>query len=198
MLRDANGLTYIIVQSAIGAECGSADFFLSPKAESSNSMNPAFRPGAAKICVPITTIDRAISGGLPVPTIIKVDVETLEPEVLMGARNTIARYRPVITCEFLPRQQPHRIGAILSWLAYYGYHFYQVTNGPSFPAKKAGDVISNLNSVARDWILTPHKLNGHFFETNGRWMAALKASNRDTNQFLEAGTATKSILDTCW
>lgn len=41
---------------------------------------------------------------LPEPVVIKIDVEDFEAAVLLGAANTIKKYRPKIICEILPRQ----------------------------------------------------------------------------------------------
>lgn len=197
-MRDANDLGYMVTETAIGSEAGTVDFFLSPKAESSNSMNADFRPGAAKITVPLTTIDRFASSGAPAPTIMKIDVETLEADVLAGGRKTIAAHRPIITCEFLPRADGvDGIGELLSWLAYYGYNFYQVTESGEFEQYSHKDALSALDSVMRDWVLSPEPLTKDFYTSLGSWREAMPSSDASTNILVDGGQKFQEI-ETMW
>ncbi|MEO9971916.1 MAG: FkbM family methyltransferase [Hyphomonadaceae bacterium] len=199
MLRDANDLGYPVAQSAIAADTGSIDFFLSPKAESSNSLNANFRKGSEKITVPVTTIDRYISLGAPVPTIMKIDVETLEPEVLAGSRKTVANHKPIITCELLPRADSRDgIGELMAWLQYYGYRFYQITETGPFGEYSASEVIGALDSHLRDWILSPEPLSKAYYDSLSLWREAMNTSDVDTNLFIEPGDPVFEDLQKHW
>jgi len=157
--RDANNLNFSIMQTAVGCDSGEIDFYLSTKTESSNSMNSDFRPGSEKISVPLTTIDRVVASGIPYPSIMKVDVETLEPDVLVGSRKTISQFKPIITCEFLPRKDTRdSIGELLSWLTYYGYIFYRITSEGEFKQYDSLKALDSFDSEERDWILSPTPL----------------------------------------
>ena len=52
------------------------------------------------IDVPCVTIDDLVSAGrAPPPTVVKIDVEGAELDVLAGMRETIAAHQPAIICE---------------------------------------------------------------------------------------------------
>ncbi|MBC7788769.1 MAG: FkbM family methyltransferase [Anaerolineae bacterium] len=49
--------------------------------------------------VQVTTLDDVITNGAPIPSVIKIDVEGAEHEVLLGARELLARHHPVLMLE---------------------------------------------------------------------------------------------------
>ena len=51
------------------------------------------------ITVPVTTIDRLVANGAPLPDIIKIDVEYTEDHVIRGALDTIGGHQVIILCE---------------------------------------------------------------------------------------------------
>lgn len=55
----------------------------------------------ARVEVRQATLDEELSG--QTPSLIKIDVEGLEPEVLLGARQTLRRARPVVVIEVSPK-----------------------------------------------------------------------------------------------
>jgi len=71
------------------------------------------------------TIDNLVERFALQPGFIKVDTEGAELDVLSGARQTVAKYRPVIVCESWPDE--HMIaanrdpGAVTRLLRGYGY-----------------------------------------------------------------------------
>lgn len=199
LMRDANDLGYQVVQSAIAADTGSIEFYLSPKAESSNSMNGNFRKGSEKITVPVTTIDKYVSSGAPAPSIMKIDVETLEADVLSGSRKTIANHKPIITCEFLPRADCREgIGELMAWLQYYGYRFYQITETGPFDEYTASEVPDVLDSKLRDWILSPEPLSEAYYSSLFDWRSAMKTSEVETNILVEPGKLEPDMLYETW
>lgn len=114
----ANGCSAAgIVNCALGEEPGIAELFLPDS-------NPGFeeettgtlrtdswqaRGKSSVFTVPVTTMDLALAGlesGERV--LIKIDVEDFEAAVLAGGKAAIARLRPWLICEILPRQHGNR------------------------------------------------------------------------------------------
>ena len=63
--------------------------------------------------------------------LVKIDVESREPEVIAGMRRTIERDRPVIVLEVLDSHRA-RYGETEKWLAEHGYRFFALAaDGPS-------------------------------------------------------------------
>ena len=50
--------------------------------------------------VVLQTIDALIDNGLPVPQVIKIDVEGSERDVLKGALQTLRNHRPIVLCDY--------------------------------------------------------------------------------------------------
>jgi FkbM family methyltransferase len=68
--------------------------------------------------VPVVTID---SLDLNVCHVIKLDVEGMEVEALLGAAATIARFRPIL---YVENDRPNRSAELISLLQLYGYRLY--------------------------------------------------------------------------
>lgn len=96
---------------ALGAQAGDCDLYV-PEAghgliETSASLNPSFRAThSGKVRVPVATLDRVFVEQPrwhdDLPVLMKIDVETLEAEVLKGGLRFIDRYRPTLVVELLP------------------------------------------------------------------------------------------------
>ncbi|MGD9629724.1 MAG: FkbM family methyltransferase [Pyrinomonadaceae bacterium] len=84
-----------IVQTAIGAEVGDAELFISDAYHASSSLKVGWTSSSSSITVPVTTLDVLIERyGLP--HYCKIDVEGFEMEVLKGLTNPI----PLISLEY--------------------------------------------------------------------------------------------------
>lgn len=66
--------------------------------------------------VELTTIDRVLEGRRV--DVIKVDVEGLEPQVILGGRESIEMYRPALILEVLDREAFGRLTRVLEPLGY--------------------------------------------------------------------------------
>jgi FkbM family methyltransferase len=88
-------------ETAVGREAGSARMIVSDISAFSR-LETTSVPDAERerIDVSITSIDELVSSGsVPVPDLVKIDVEGAELEVIEGMRRTIAEHHPVILCE---------------------------------------------------------------------------------------------------
>lgn len=91
---------------------------------------------AAGLRVRIRTLD---SLNLPTCGLIKIDVEGFEPQVLRGARNLIARCRPVL---YVENDRAAQQQEVISLIAEMGYRLYWHTPGLFHP--------NNFNGVKED------------------------------------------------
>jgi FkbM family methyltransferase len=91
------------------------------------------------------------------PNIIKIDVEGAEPRALLGAKNAIARKKPVILSELFPEQLKRVSGktpvAFISQMEDMGYQCFWLQRGQ--PTKRLRDFPSestrDLESVIFEW-----------------------------------------------
>ncbi len=108
MNRQLNSQLDIAVNSvAVGAQKGEGELTVSARSGwSTMAQEPpegfSFLPKAGKIKVHVTTLDIYCREHELSPAVIKIDVEGLETAVLMGARETLKKYRPFILIEFNP------------------------------------------------------------------------------------------------
>jgi FkbM family methyltransferase len=189
-MKRENGLSFELVELALSEKPGTATLYVSAKAETSNSLNPEHREHAGEFTVEVNTLDLFTAGRSVDPAVIKIDVETNEPNVLAGAYDTIARARPAIVCEILPgtmtQIEPH-----VRALADLGYHAYLLTDTLPWPARQVAD-FANLADVAdpdaRDWLFLPEPLSYRLTDTVATWLDAIAVCDESTNLLVPAGT----------
>ena len=196
-LRDVNGLQYTVVEAAVSDTYGEVQLCLSEKSESSNSLNPHFKKGDQTVRVRLTTLDRLVAAGFTPPTLVKVDVETLEAQVLRGGLAVIQEHRPIVTLELLPKCEPEAIGAMLKAIEHFDYRFYQVTRDHTWRPVEAQHVVSRISSEHRDWVCSPTSLSDEFFEARIVWRNALTLCGQATNVIVEpGGSIAENVLGT--
>ena len=100
-MKRVNKLGFELVELALSNAPGSATLYVSAKAETSNSLNPDHRDHAGEFTVELSTVDLFTAARGVDPAVMKIDVETNEPNVLAGSYETIRRARPAIVCEIL-------------------------------------------------------------------------------------------------
>jgi FkbM family methyltransferase len=182
-----NRLDIRIEQCALSAKHGKATLYLSEKSESSNSLAADFRPSSRSVTVPVTTLDRYCLRRGKQPTMMKIDVETLEAQVLLGAMKTLSRARPAVICELLPKADPERTKEVLEKLVNLDYCIYHWTVAEGWTECAAGDVRDSVSSTQRDWLFAPHPIDSSFHDAVDRWLEAINECTADTTLLVDAG-----------
>ena len=77
------------------------------------------------------------------PTLLKIDVEGWEPEVVHGARALVARARPAILFEHNPRDR--RVANIETLLADYRFYYVDDLSGQILAAGRPLDDLANIS-----------------------------------------------------
>jgi FkbM family methyltransferase len=86
------------------------------------SQSRIIRTGESK--VEMRTLDSLVSIVLPIPDLIKIDVEGEEEKVLRGALKTISKFRPIVLCDYNDDKTLSSMSRILLPLD------YQILPGP--------------------------------------------------------------------
>lgn len=114
-----NGLTNVQpVNAAVGERAGVAQVPAIDPSQPANYGAVRVDPSGKGEPVPLTTLDRL---DLPSCALLKIDVEGMDYEVLLGAAETIARTRPAVYME--AKKGPNTQSAIV-WLQERGYDLY--------------------------------------------------------------------------
>jgi len=124
--------------------------------ETSASLNSEFREHQSGCFeIPCQTLDAHLESW-PLPqqslVLIKLDVETLEPQVLVGAEQMIRRHRPWIVCEILPGSDLH---FYRQWMDEMGYRHYDLQ--PPNQVLPTPEIAASLSS--RDHLFLPQELS---------------------------------------
>jgi FkbM family methyltransferase len=124
------GLKRTIVRDlCCGVSEGMTDFYCrSDRAEGMNSLVPT--DGFEKKSVMMTTLDKDVETLAIIPTLIKIDVEGSEWDVLKGALRTISKYHPTIFLSLHPVALS-KLGVspnqVLEWLVEHGYRHKMIS-----------------------------------------------------------------------
>jgi FkbM family methyltransferase len=78
---------------------------------------------------------------LPAPSVVKIDVEGAELEVLKGAHRLFETVRPVVLCEVIPPSEP-------DVTAFFKAHNYQIFNGENSASKRQPLLASPWSTLA--------------------------------------------------
>jgi FkbM family methyltransferase len=166
---ERNGLDFLVEERALGDTDGTATLYLSSRTDSSNSLNPGFRPSSESIDVPLETLDSWVARTGQVPGIIKVDTETTEPAVLRGADRTVSEHRPWVFCEVLYGYVEEELtAAVAEW----GYTWYHLT-GPG-PLEPAAQIVGDPRHEHFMWLFVPEPLEEEHWRSAEAWQQALE------------------------
>jgi FkbM family methyltransferase len=88
--------------------------------ETSSSLNPDFTMlgVGSQVSVTVTTLDDVYPEGGAQPALLKIDVESLEAEVLRGGASLLRNARPLVIVEVLPHADPAPLETLRSALGY--------------------------------------------------------------------------------
>ena len=115
-LMHDNKVKYDLQEIAISNTKGEKSLYVSAMSDSSNSLMEGFRPSKDVIQVRVNTLDNLyldyLSKAQFDQVILKIDVETHEPEVLEGAQSILEKIRPIIICEVLAKRTEDRLESI--------------------------------------------------------------------------------------
>jgi FkbM family methyltransferase len=102
--------------------------------------------------VTTTTLDHLVrTAGLTVVDLVKCDVEGAELQVLAGAEDTLARFRPIVVCEIEARhlaRYGHRPADVLAWFTARGYRGHRVVAGRLL-------AVTAISPDENDYVLLP-------------------------------------------
>ncbi len=186
-LRDGNGLDFDVRQMALSDRSRTAELYLSLKAESSNSLNPGHRAHAESVRVPVGTVDDFAERHGHAPFLIKIDVETHEPEVLAGAHRVLREHRPWLVCEVLPGTDRGAMAAALRGLTALGYGLHLIHPETPWRPHDAESYRAHVQGQCRDWLFAPEPLTDDFYATQRAWLRAVLECGKEENLLVPPG-----------
>lgn len=173
-----NRLALEVHEAAVSDHVGTADLFISPVSDASNSLVEGFRATDERITVPITTIDEVVERTGDRPDIVKIDVETHERAVLDGARRTVEQHRPAIIVEVLRRKGRDHGEEISDFFDGLGYVGYELSAAPDW---RPHDRVTGSGTLDRDWLLLPAEITSDLPIAWERWHERLARCTVDRN-----------------
>jgi FkbM family methyltransferase len=151
-----------VVPRAVGEHQGEAVLSLpvsqTQLIETAGSLNASLYEHALDhVVVPVTTLDEFVAelGAGPVD-LIKMDVETFEPQVLRGSRRMLTEHRPIIFLEILPAADSRALEEIRKGAAY--------TFGRLVPAGVHWEQSVRHHPEGNDYVLCPREKKDQFHE----------------------------------
>lgn len=157
--RRRNGVEFHVSGVALADFEGTAPFHLSAKSDTSNSLNPDFRPSKDVIDVTVSTVDHEFPAGgrllrrdrvPPGATVLLIDTESTEPAVLRGGVEFIRRVRPAIICEVLAGRTETDLAAFMADVDYLPYAL--TDRGP----ERRAEIVGDRSYQHRDWVFLPN------------------------------------------
>ena len=164
-----NGLPYRVETIALGAEEGTATFYLSDTADTSNSLREGFRTSSRQLEVAVERLDHWCARRDVVPAVVKVDTETTEHDVISGGAEVLGRHRPFILCEVL-RNYERRITEVIEPL---GYHWYHISGEP--PYERVDALVGDPEYRDLMYLFAPEPPTEEFWGAVRAWDESLAA-----------------------
>jgi FkbM family methyltransferase len=121
----------VVVEEAVGNTPGMAQLFVEDLTGQNNTMltdageyrrnsrSAGVDARTYTISVPVTTVDHHCADNRITPTLLKIDVESFELEVLEGAKATLAGCQPIVLVEIARRE-----AEVLALMTSFGYALF--------------------------------------------------------------------------
>lgn len=162
-----NHLDVRVEQVALGDRDGEASFYMSPT-DTSNSLRQGFRPAVDVLEVSVTRLDTWLAArSTDAPTVLKIDTESTEPDVLAGAEDLVGRSRPWFVVEVLKDRTEERLEA---WCRDHGYRSFHIREGGPVAADR---IVGDGSYEHLNWLFAPHELPPAFWEAFAAWRVVL-------------------------
>ena len=185
----ANGLDVAVHQVALSSSPGTATLHLSATSDASNSLAEGFKAEVGRVEVATRTLDEVVAEVGVAPDLIKLDVETHEPEVLAGGARTLREHRPLVVVEVLRRRGRDHGADVTAAFDGLGYRFVELSAAPTWAT--AGALVGS-GTGARDWLAVPDDVDLvadlDLPAAWARWHARLEACGPERNQRLGVST----------
>jgi FkbM family methyltransferase len=178
-IAEANDLDIQVIEAAVSDDEGTAELHLSQTSDASNSLVGGFKESRGSVAVSRIRLDDHRRTTDRPPQVLKIDVETHEPEVLAGAAELIATDRPYVVIEVLRRRGTDQGAAIEAAFDGLGYSFYQLSAEPSDWIPQT--TVKGSGTIERDWLFAPQPLPDDFGDRWLKWHSRLKACTPDRN-----------------
>ena len=173
----ANRLDLEVFEVAVGDANGTASLHLSDKSDASHSLVRGFKKSSGAIEVRTVRLDDHVRTTRAIPDVMKIDVETFEPQVIAGAARTIADSRPLIVLEVLKRRGRDHGEEITAAMEPFGYHYYPLSEEPDWQARQRVQG-GSAGVGCNDWLLAPEPIDdsvGQAFDLYRRRLRACEA-----------------------
>jgi FkbM family methyltransferase len=140
-----NGFTNVILREvALGRAPGELNLVFEPTMAGGATADPeiaaelsASAPHPHTICATVATGDEELfASGMPRPDLIKLDVEGMEHDVLLGMRQLLKELRPQLYCELhgtTPADKQCNAAQVIGLMREYSYRIYDVEAGRFIP-----------------------------------------------------------------
>ena len=178
----ANGLEIRAEAAAVGERSGEATLYISTRSDASNSLNPGFRAHRGEVSVRCVTLDGFCAATGLVPAVLKIDVETHENAVFEGGTALLREHRPFVVVEVLTEagvDHGERLSRRMEAIG--GYHYYRITDVPTFESSPAVRTAPHPGSALRDWLLSPIALGDEFFARLAAFRRNLSLCTAESN-----------------
>ncbi len=136
---------------AVGAVSGRAEFHFCADDAYSSLKPDQRRPVQQTYEVTVTTVDDWVRGqALPRLDLVKIDVEGSETEVIAGARETLARYRPELMVEvYQGARENFSAEGLIHEICALGYDAFVLREGKPVPFTRHDDAHFNYHFLPR-------------------------------------------------
>ncbi|MDA8368448.1 MAG: FkbM family methyltransferase [Nocardiopsaceae bacterium] len=171
-----NDLDIEVVEIALSNHSGTDPLRLSATTDASNSLAAGFRPELGRIPVTVDMMSHWREEAGIVPSVLKIDTEATEPDVIAGGLEVLRRFRPWVFCEVMSYQGiDERLMALLEPLH---YHWYHLTGVPPYRPRQ---VISGHGAIPRQrmWLFAPEPVPDRMWDTARAWREAIDSRPED-------------------